>query len=369
MSAVKKTKEKDFEAEEGLTARSRDVYPDAVVKISRDQYSIFELKRMTEREPVELVLAPEFQRNKVWKREQQRELVESVLMNIPIPVVYVFENEEGRKQVVDGRQRIGTLISFLNNEFTLDKLKMLPRFNGKKFEDLEPVYQSRIERYQILVYVIEPPTPERVKYDIFDRVNRGGTQLNSQEMRNALYQGEATRLLKRMSQEECFQKATGFAISPKRMKDQYLILRFISFYMLQTSMLDFTYKSSIDDLLAEAMKHINALSRKNIQKLEEAFKKSMQTCFQVLGADGFRFAMKNSNRRPINMPLFETLAYFFAIADLEDVDVTKLAVRLEDLKESFDAGGYFSSRVDSSRSVEYRFGEIEKLAGRLREMS
>ncbi|WP_269746594.1 DUF262 domain-containing protein [Desulfogranum mediterraneum] len=73
--------------------------------------------------------------------EQKRELIESVLMGIPLPVVYVFENENGQKQVVDGRQRISTLISFfLDNEFVLAKLKMLPRFDGKKFNDLEPIF-------------------------------------------------------------------------------------------------------------------------------------------------------------------------------------------------------------------------------------
>jgi len=85
----------------------------------------------------------------VWGPQQKRELIESVLMGIPLPVVYMFENENGQKQVVDGRQRISTLISFLNNEFSLAKLTMLPRFNTKKNQDLEPICQSKIERYQM----------------------------------------------------------------------------------------------------------------------------------------------------------------------------------------------------------------------------
>jgi len=149
--------------------------------------------------------------------------------------------------VVDGRQRIHAIVRYLDDEYSLDNLKMLPRFNTKRFSDLEPLYQSKIERYQIPVYVIEPPTPERVKYDIFDRVNRGGTPLNNQEMRNALYSGQSTRLLRELSKSVEFQRATGGGIKSKRMRDQYIILRFIAFYLWRKREFDFHYKSNPDD--------------------------------------------------------------------------------------------------------------------------
>lgn len=353
-----------LEAEEGLAPDSGEVYPDAVVKISRDQYSAFEIKRMAE-ETNELVIAPPFQRNLVWKKEQQRELIESILMGIPIPVVYVFEDENGKKQVVDGRQRISTIISFLNDEFSLENLKMLPAFNGKKFSELEPIYKSKVERYQIPVYVIEPPTPERVKYDIFDRVNRGGTQLNNQEMRNALYVGQATKLLAELSKSKPFKGATGNGIKSTRMRDQYVILRFLAFYLLRTHRLDFRYKSNIDDLLAETMKRINGVQKDEAEALKDVFQMAMQRSYKVLGAGGFRFAPTNVNRRPVNMALFEVIAYFFAVTDTEPCDPEKLKARLDELKNTFDQSGYFSSRVDSSSSVEYRFGEVEKLSREL----
>lgn len=126
-----------LESEAGLSACFEDVYPDATVKISRDQYSVFEIRRMI-RDTGELILAPEFQRHLVWKPEQERELIESVLMGIPIPVFYVFEDMEGKKQVVDGRQRISAIVRYLDNAFFLDNLKMLPQFNKKRFTDRDP---------------------------------------------------------------------------------------------------------------------------------------------------------------------------------------------------------------------------------------
>lgn len=353
-----------LEAEEGLDPVAGEVYPDATVKISRDQYSTFEIKRMAE-ETGDLILAPPFQRRLVWKLDQKRELVESLLMGIPIPVVYVFEDEEGKKHVVDGRQRISAIISFLNDEFTLDKLKMLPAFNGRRFSDLAPLYRSKIERYQIPVYVIEPPTPERVKYDIFDRVNRGGTQLNNQEMRNALYMGPATVLLGRLSASAPFRLATGNGVKPTRMRDQYLVLRFLAFYLLRAGRLNFAYKSNIDDLLAATMTHINTLSTEEMQKLEQTFSNAMERCHAVLGADGFRFATSNVNRRPVNMALFEVIAYFFAVTDTGNCSNEYVRERIEGLKSTFDQEGRFSSSVDASSSVEYRFGMIETLAREL----
>ena len=350
-----------LEAEEGLERKSGDVYPDATVKISRDQYSVFEIKRMAE-ETHDLQIAPPFQRRRVWRIEQNRELIESILMGIPIPVIYVFEDENGKKQVVDGRQRISAIIDFLNNKFTLDKLRMLPAFNGKKFSDLDPIYKSKVERYQIPVYVIEPPTPERVKYDIFDRVNRGGTRLNNQEMRNALYQGPATELLNELSRTEEFKAATGNGVKATRMRDKYIILRFLSFYLLRTRGLDFSYKSNSDELLAAAMKRINAMPGDEINALQNVFIHSMRQCHAILGRNAFRFSQTNVNRRPVNMALFEAIAYFFATARIDAHDHETLKKRLEALKEEFDRSGNFISRVDSSNAVEYRFSMVEKLA-------
>ncbi len=355
-----------LEGEEGLSPSMEDVYPDATVKISRDQYSIFEIRRML-KDTKELIIDPEFQRNAVWTIEQERELIESVLMGIPIPIIYVFEDKDGKKQVVDGRQRIHAIVRYLDNAFALDNLKMLPRFNKKRFKELDPPYQSKLERYQIPLYVIEPPTPERVKYDIFDRVNRGGTRLNNQEMRNALYSGQSTRLLKKLSKSKAFQDATGSGVKGRRMRDQYIILRFLAFYLWREKRINFSYKSNPDDFLAEVMKTINEYTPDRIHQLESRFQHAMSQSFVILGIDGFRFEAYNVNRRPINMALFEALSYFFTLVDIEAMDRSILKKDITELKREFDKSGYFKSRVDSTISVDYRFGKVEKLAGGARE--
>ena len=277
--------------------------------------------------------------------------------------------KDGTKQVVDGRQRISAILNFLNNKFSLKDLKILPQCNGKKFSELDSKMQGIFEDYQLSFYIIQPPTPERVKYDIFDRVNRGGTRLTNQEMRNALYKGRSTVMLKELAASPVFLNATGGGISSKRMKDQYIILRSIAFYLLkkkQDKVLEengesIEYKSDMDDFLAKTMIFLNEKASKNLlEDCKKTFCRAMDNCFQVLGRDAFRFDSESGNRRPINMPLFEVLMYVFSDNRLmEDVDYTKK--ELENFKRKFDHQQMFSGNVDSTIILNERYDLAEKL--------
>ncbi|EBD1720887.1 DUF262 domain-containing protein, partial [Campylobacter coli] len=233
-----------------------DIYPLEKIRIEKGRMSLFEIKRRIEKGDIQI--DPDFQREDVWVYKQKYELIESVLMGIPIPVFYFFENKEGKIQVVDGRQRITTFIEFMDNKFELKQLNIIKNIIGKKFSNLDKIQQRKIEDYQIDTYIIQPPTPEQVKFDIFDRVNRGGTRLNNQEMRNALYQGNSTELINELSKEECFKKATAYSIKSNHMKDRYIILRFIGFYIYYSKTNNnIEYKGNIDDFLSEIMLFLN----------------------------------------------------------------------------------------------------------------
>lgn len=216
-------------------SEQNQIYPAKNIKIDRVQFSIYELKRRYDRG--DICLDPDFQRNEVWSTRQKSELIESVVMGIPLPLIYLAETMDSKLVIVDGRQRLTTFFQYLDNQFALDKLKILPELNKHKFRQLlddekTRGYAAQIEDFQLVIQIIKYPTPDRVRFDIFDRVNRGGTPLNNQEMRNALYQGEATKLLNRLAECEEFKRATGNSVSPKHMKDKYIILRAISFYLL-----------------------------------------------------------------------------------------------------------------------------------------
>ncbi|MGG0153653.1 DUF262 domain-containing protein [Bacillus mycoides] len=287
------------------------VYPHAEIKVERDQYPIFQLFRKYQKN--QIVLDPEFQREDVWNPAQKSELIESVLMGIPLPVFYLNESKDGKLIVVDGRQRLTTFFAFLNNEFKLQKLRILPQINGLKFDELESKYQADIEDFQLIAQIIKPPTPDRIKFDIFDRVNRGGTPLNNQEMRNALYQGQSTSLLKELALSSEFEKATRNSIKSDRMKDRYLILRAISFDLWYKDRLKdannqpIVYRNDIDEFLGKSMDFLNKCSEETIWVIKGNFLNSMVCNHIVLGEEAFRRLRTNGRTQPINMILFEAL--------------------------------------------------------------
>ncbi len=361
-----------FEGEETLTPDKdsdeiEEIYP-ANVKVAREVYSVYELKRKYEDKKT-VILDPEFQRHQVWTKKQKSELVESILMGIPLPLIYLAEDKLGRLQVIDGRQRLTALFEYLNNKFNLHTLSILHHLKGKKFSELEPKEQSKLEDYQLIVYVIKPQTPDRIKFDIFDRVNRGGTQLNKQEMRNALYQGSSTELLKELSESKEFLYATGHAINNIRMKDRYLILRFLAFYLWKKGRLIYhgepvEYKSDIDDFLGKTMEIMNKMSLSDINELSSIFNKSMSNSYKILGEDGFRIPSKE-RKRPINMALFESLGYLMS-HDIVEYDMSKTKNLIDGLFEDQEFVDSLTERVDSSRSVNLRFEKMSELLGVLK---
>ena len=354
---------KDFEGEETIYndfCGSDEIYPLNSIRIEKGRMSLFEIKRQYE-DRKQLVLDPEFQREYVWTQKQKSELIESILMGIPLPIVYLFQTRDSRIQVVDGRQRIAAAIDFMNNKFKLVELKIIRDIKGKKFKDLEAVWQRKIEDYQIDTYLIQPPTPERVKFDIFDRVNRGGTKLNNQEMRNALYQGQSTRLIRELSELDSFKQATDNSIKSKQMKDRYVVLRFISFYLYFSKQLgNIEYKGNIDDFLAEVMQYLNQADSTLLVELKDIFDKTMKFSYKNFGSDVFRFSSgDNKNKRPVNMALFECLGFVFALCAKNN---TKINIeKLNSLKENFDKSDQFKSGIDVTINIENRFNQAKTL--------
>ena len=347
------------------------IYPARNIKIDRVQFSIFELKRRYDRGNI--CLDPDFQRNEVWSTRQKSELIESVVMGIPLPLIYLAETMEGKLVIVDGRQRLTTFFRYLDNEFAINGLKIMTELNSCRFRDLEndvnkSKYAAEIEDFQLVIQIIKYPTPDRVRFDIFDRVNRGGTPLNNQEMRNALYQGPATRLLNELAESEEFRAATGHSVSPLHMKDKYIILRALSFYLWKKQLLKkkngeiVLYRSDIEEFLGYAMEYLNWVDEQSRVELKKLFFRVMERCYARLGEDAFRIPTDSGRRRPVSMTLFESLFYFVALLEEEQIELpvgTERHAVDEMLEDSvfLDALTY---NVDSAVHVQNRFDTVEQ---------
>lgn len=347
------------------------IYPARNIKIDRVQFSIFELKRRYDRGNI--CLDPDFQRNEVWNTRQKSELIESVVMGIPLPLIYLAETMEGKLVIVDGRQRLTTFFKYLNNEFALSGLKIMTELNSCKFQDLEKdedkkKYAAEIEDFQLVIQIIKYPTPDRVRFDIFDRVNRGGTPLNNQEMRNALYQGPATKLLNELAESEAFKDATGHSVSSTHMKDKYIILRALSFYVWNKDLLKkkdgelVVYRSDIEEFLGYSMEYLNWSEDALRTGLKSLFFRVMRRCYNQLGENAFRIPTDSGRRRPVSMTLFESVFYFVALIEENELDLpwgTERAAVDEMLEDSVFLNA-LTYNVDSAVHVQERFATVER---------
>jgi uncharacterized protein with ParB-like and HNH nuclease domain len=298
------------EVDDLVTYRGESIYPYDMpeeVDVREEPQSVFEWMRKLGGD--RLVTDPDFQRNFVWDRKQKSQFIESVLLNIPLLPLYVNERHDGKYVVVDGRQRTTTLDEYINKRsFALSDLKVLKDLNGKKFDKLPLPFQTRIEDKKFYVYVIKPSVPLRMVFDIFHRINTGGTQLSAQEIRNCFYIGHATRLLKRLSEKEYFRDAIGNSISPKRMRDREAILRYIAFRHF-----DFrkNYKNDMDAYLGLSLSRMNVASASELKEIETDFERVMKSTYSVFGDANFRLPTENTKGR-LNIALMESVSYFFS---------------------------------------------------------
>lgn len=368
---IEDDQEETVEHGDELNADRQDeeqVYPMSNVKVDKGFHSVFELKRRFDANPKRIILDSEFQRENVWYRDRKSELIESVLMGLPLPIFYFNQDKYGNLIVVDGRQRLSALFSYMDDEFALRKLRILPEENDKKFSQLSPLLQGRIEDFQIQSHVIMPPTPDRIKFDIFDRVNRGGVSLNKQEMRNALYQGEATRLLKRLIKSDEFINATGGAfLNEKRMKDKYLLTRFITFLLYDSQKIrdekgePYRYKKDIDEFLGKGMETLNRMDHEEIHEIEQIVLQTLNKSYFYLGGDAFRL-MRGERRSPINMNVFETVMYIMrSIPENREQLRPRINQRISKFLDSDSFRDNIGNHRDSEEKIKWRLKKAETI--------
>lgn len=378
------------EKEIGVAHHSKPIYPMTGIKVEKGFYTVYELKRQMEKNPPVVILDSEFQRSgNVWKKQQKCELIESVLMGLPLPIFYFNEDEKGRLIVVDGRQRLTTLFEYLDNKFRLEKLEILSQFNKKIFRDLENVDKTKIENYQIQSHNIPHAANIKVKLDIFDRVNRGGTKLTAQEVLNAIYSGVATSFLKNLVKYESFRKCTDCAfVREKRMKDQYLLIRFISLQLFADGKIKedngetFKYKNDMSPLIEQTMKYLNKCEEERLAEIKAMVELSLDNACFYLPSNAFRIIGIDKDgkekRNPVNMNIFETfLAVVSKLPHIPYDPITtalcsgqvssaieelheKVWPKLDNIKKSSDFRENIANHRDSRLNVDFRLKLVKK---------
>ena len=293
-------------------------YPIDTLLIRNETRTVHDVLRRIEREA--FVMDPDFQRDFIWDTEKQSRLIESVVMRIPLPVFYLAEDDRERLVVVDGLQRLSTFQRFVNNKLQL-QLEDRPELNGKKFENLTPKLQNRIEDCNLILYVIDAKAPERARLDIFERVN-GGVPLTRQQMRNCLYMGEATRFLKDKSRTEAFLKATGHSLKTSSMRDREFVNRFCAFQIL-----DLEKYRDMDEFLASGLKAMND-EPEILPGLSSEFKVTLDNNYRLFNRHAFRkHAPGQVSRSVLNASLWDVMSTGLSRYPKEAVKENSYAVR------------------------------------------
>ena len=298
------------------------------IRVDQQMLSIKYMLELMEQNLIEL--NPGYQRRRVWKDNKRKSLlIESLMLRIPIPAFYFYENEDGKYQVIDGQQRLTTIKEFVNGEFRLTGLEYLGSdYNKKKFEDLDTKYIQRIYRTQIAVNILDARSPQNVIYDIFRRVNTGGMNLNPQEMRNAICKQEVRDFLVKSTCNHNYLSATRGRVCDDRMDSQELVLRFYAFYKAydyEKNILHYDY-SNIATMLDEAIENLNKMKPENREVLFQKFDLAMRRSWEAFGKYAFSKiycdgSTVNRNMDYINKSLFSSFSVLLMDSKYDDIDI------------------------------------------------
>lgn len=266
----------------------------------------------------DLEISPMFQRNFIWDKKRQSKLIESILLGLPLPSVYMSQYKDGRLTIIDGLQRISTIRRFMNDELELSNMEYFPECNGKKYSELKSVIPlllfRKIRQTQLMCFVIDYRSPAMLKYDLFRRLNTGGKALNDQEVRNCLSRPRLQKLLRDMVVSAEFVKATNSSVKDTRMVAQECALRFIYFYdQYSDSNMIGKYDGYMRNCLNDYVEKLNSLSQNELEGYLEVFKKSMQMAQELFGEYTFRKVdLVNRKKTAVNKSLMLVISVLLA---------------------------------------------------------
>lgn len=272
-------------------------YKRGEIRIVTEQarYPIKSIKSMIE--SGDYKLNPEYQRRKRWNNIRKSRLMESFIMNVPLPPIFLYEYEYSKYEVMDGLQRLSSIYDFYSGSFALEGLEYWKELNGKTYNQLPFEIQRGIDRRYISSIVLLEETAktaeeaEKLKQIVFERLNSGGEKLTGQETRNALYNGKFNKLCIKLSNNEKFKNMWDIPNEEekllendmyKKMQDIELVLRFFAYRHL-----DKIKNHPISYLLDEYLKQANLFSDTTINELENSFIFTLETAYEIFGKSAF----------------------------------------------------------------------------------
>jgi hypothetical protein len=332
-----------------------------------------------------LNLRPEYQRRLVWDDAKRSLFIESLLLNVPIPQLFLYESELGRYEVMDGQQRLTSIVDFYDNAFALKALERWHELNGLRYRDLPDTLKRGLDRRRLSATVLlvdssRDSTSQQadIRKLVFERLNTGGQHLNAHELRNCLYSGPFNELLIELSRTREF--AEIWSIPPyednidaagqiskaladdrlyRRMIDCELVLRFFALRARSN------IKGSVRGMLDRFMEQNASADTKVIEQMREVFKSRLSVSHKIFGGRTFRY--EEDDVWKLSYPLYD--AVMVAVDHLWDINkklVAKRATIRRDIEKLLGKPGAHDVIVGKPNTARAVMKRIELVSSTLR---
>jgi len=258
---------------------------------------------------------PKFQRWYVWSDTLASRLIESILLNVPIPPCYLAQNTDFTLDVIDGQQRIFTLYRFIDNRFKLRDLEILQNLNGKAFHELHSALSRKISTYTLRCIVITNDSDPEIQFEVFERLNTNTVPLNAQELRNSICRGDLIDLLGQLVTYQPWLDILHRKQPDKRMRDEELILRFYAFQIEKPH----KYRTPQKYWLNDVAKRGRSLSELQISNLANLWKDTVDKCLMVFPPHECFRRLPLSRPTVINRALMDLTMFSFASTSASDI--------------------------------------------------
>lgn len=331
-------------------------------------------------------LRPEYQRRLRWDKKKKSKLIESFIMNVPVPPVFLYEKDLGRFEVMDGQQRLNAIAEFFSGGFELDGLDIWKALNGRSYTSLPPLVRRGLDRAKISAITLMSDNSSSkedsldLRAQVFERLNTGGERLNQQELRNSLYSGEFNVLIVELSKNEQFTSAweipshdentlTDDVLSVelskntlyKRMADVEIVLRFFAFRDPEK------LSGSVRSMLDGTMKRWRHLDDQTAHEFKTDFEDALRLCITIFGDDAFRLPRtKRQGLGKLSRPLYdaEMIAIFNLRHHHELLISNKKIIRKSVLELATPGGEKYElivGRGNTAAAIRDRISTVENL--------
>jgi hypothetical protein len=333
-------------------------------------------------------IRPEYQRRLRWIGRQKSRLIESLLLNIPIPPVFLFEGEAARYEVMDGQQRLSAIKEFMNNEFRITALDVLWPLNGMNYADLPPRIKRGLDRAVVsaVVLLLESDSElsgvaaskhKDIRRFIFERLNTGGTRLNAQELRNAIYPGPFSDAIVNITRGQLFTQIWGippyteadpndYYENPRRQKnalyasmaDCQIVLRFFALREEKN------IRGSMKGILDRCMEEGQGLSLDDANKLDQEFSDRLQIAYTIFAEHPFELPPDPKGKIRLSVTLYD--AIMVAVDRLWDQRSALLAcdssirAAVRAVVENPDTAQVITGQGNTAQSIKDRLDLVER---------